>query len=119
MPSGFRRIRAGCMSESPWGLRTGTKLHVEWQLFAYYNDYSAALDLSVRTQAPTPTDDAGPIIELLLSTDPSCPQSSAVHFGAAQIDCEDSPRIGDVLERVCVQHDEVTTLACLDRPDVV
>ena len=49
---------------------------------------------------------------LRFATHPSSCQPGAVDLCSAEIDGGDTTRIRDVLERIGIQHDEVSALAC-------
>jgi hypothetical protein len=44
-----------------------------------------------------------------LSPDPATSQRHAVHGFSTKVDCGDSPRVGNVLERITVEYQEVRT----------
>ena len=56
---------------------------------------------------------------LLRCPSESCPQPLSVNRGTPQIDRVDLPCVGNVVQRVRIEDDEVRTLARYDRADVV
>src|SRR5581483_5347257 len=87
-------------------------------LFTARSLHTAAAIHAIRQTIHAPIITASALVTPI-SLRPSGTERRAIQLGASQIDAGDPAHVPDVVERVRIEHQEISLLARLDRSDVV